>query len=63
VSDETEWEKKNPGKPLPKGLKKGIERAERANQRSDEESKKSGKLKLGVIRGTKGQGNRRGGKK
>ena len=63
--DATEWEKKNPGKPLPRGLQKGKERAAAANARNDEEvekSKKGGKLNLKVMRGTKGQGNRRGGK-
>lgn len=58
-----EWEKKNPGKEPPKGWEKAKARAEKANETSDKESAKSGKLKLGVIRGTKGQGNRKGGKK
>jgi hypothetical protein len=65
MSDETEWEKKNPGKPLPKGLQKGKDRAAAANQANDdavEKGKKGGKLNLKVMRGTKGQGNRRGGK-
>lgn len=63
MADETEWEKKNPGKELPKGLKKGIERAERANAKGDEQEAKSGRKKLKYARGTsKGQGNRKGGK-
>lgn len=59
----TEWEKKNPGKELPKGLAKAIERAEKANKAGDDEAKKAtgkspGKLNLKVLRGS--QSNRRG---
>lgn len=67
ADDETQWEKKNPGKPLPKGLVKGKERAAKANAAGDAEEKKAtgkspGKLNLNRLRGTKGQGNRKGGK-
>lgn len=49
----------------PKGVEKAKARAEKANAAHDEaveKGRKGGKLNLKVMRGTKGQGNRKGGK-
>lgn len=51
----------------PKGIEKAKARAEKANAAGDKEAEKAagkspGKLNLKVLRGTKGQGNRKGGK-